>query len=159
MNGDFHFDSAQVNEFQGFDQVEPAKNKGRGYSIAALVLGIVSVASCCLCCCLAYLSLLVMFVCGILAIVFACLSKKETEDKKMSGMAIAGLILGIAGLVIALVSLLLLVTSLATIGAMSDEELVLFLEENFKPYMTEQEYADFLELIQETFGRTVEPAQ
>ena len=159
MNGDFNFGSAQVNEFQGFDQVEPAKDKGRGYSIAALVLGIVSVAGCCLCCCIAYFALLVTFVCGILAVVFACLAKKETENKKMSGMAIAGLILGIAGIVIALVSLLLLVVSLATIGSMTDEELLLFLEETFKPLMSEEEYAEFLDAFQEAYGRAVESAQ
>ena len=145
MNDQFPFNSAEVNEFQGFDPVESSKKPKRTFSIAALVLGIISVAGCCLCCCISFFALPVMFVCGILAIVFAILSKKENENKKMSGMAIAGLILGVVGIVLVIVSALLMVVSLATIGSMSDEELLVFFEENFKPFMTEEEYATFIE--------------
>ena len=140
MNDQFPFNSAEVNEFQGFDPVESSKKPKRTFSIASLVLGIISVAGCCLCCCIP-----VMFVCGILAIVFAILSKKENENKKMSGMAIAGLILGVVGIVLVIVFTLLMVVWLAPIGSMSDEELLVFFEENFKPFMTEEEYATFIE--------------
>ena len=69
-----------------------AENKRKnGFSIAALVLGIVSIV----CCCISYLGL----VCAALAIVFAILDKKQNAG--MNGMALAGLICGIIGAVIA----------------------------------------------------------
>lgn len=58
----------------------------KGLSIAAMVLGIVSVALCCIW----YLSI----PCAILAIIFGVIGKKR--DGK--GMAIAGLVLGIVAI-------------------------------------------------------------
>ncbi len=62
---------------------------GKGMAIASLVLGIVALAIG-WCCCIG-------LICGILAIVFSCISKKR--DGRFSGMALAGLILGCAGIV------------------------------------------------------------
>lgn len=59
------------------------QNGGKGLSIAAMVLGIVSVVFCCVW----YLSI----PCAILAIIFGVIGKKRDGR----GMAIAGLVLGI----------------------------------------------------------------
>ena len=59
------------------------QNGGKGLSIAAMVLGIVSVVFCCVW----YLSI----PCSILAIIFGIIGKKRDGR----GMAIAGLVLGI----------------------------------------------------------------
>lgn len=59
------------------------QNGGKGLSIAAMVLGIVSVVLCCIW----YLSI----PCAILAIIFGIIGKKRDGR----GMAIAGLVLGI----------------------------------------------------------------
>ena len=136
-----------------FDPIPPSNNtaRGRGFAIASLVCGILGMLMCC--CCVYWFNLIL----GILAVVFSVVSARQS--KKIRGLAIAGLILGIAGIVIALVSLLLLVVSLATIGSMTDEELLLFLEETFKPLMSEEEYAEFLDAFQEAYGRAVESAQ
>ena len=59
------------------------QNGGKGLSIAAMILGIVSVVLCCIW----YLSI----PCAILAIIFGVIGKKRDGR----GMAIAGLVLGI----------------------------------------------------------------
>lgn len=64
------------------------QNGGKGLSIAAMVLGIVSVAFC-------YVSY-VSLPCAILAIIFGIIGKKRDGR----GMAIAGLILGIIAIVL-----------------------------------------------------------
>ena len=63
--------------------------KTMGWSVAALVLGIVSVV----CCCFGWASLIL----GVLAIVFAVISRRSLGY--FDGMSIAGLILGIFGIV------------------------------------------------------------
>ena len=100
MNQNFDYQPSPEGINTSFDPVPPAEEKkeGRGFAIASLGLGIVSLFTCC-CCCLCNL-LFVPLICGILAIVFAVVSKNRSSDKKMSGMAIAGLILGIIGVVI-----------------------------------------------------------
>ena len=148
MNNDFNFTPEQSGIYQGFDPVEPAGKKKNTYALASLILGIVSVASCCLCCCISYFALGVMLICGVLAIVFAILSKKESEDKKFSGKALAGLILGIVGVVLVVLFAIVMIASVALIGSMSNEELLTFIEETFKPLMTEEEYAEFIAPIE-----------
>lgn len=85
-NGSFEPDYTVIN-----DQFAAEAKRKNGFSIAALVLGIVSIV----CCCISYLGL----VCAALAIIFAVLDKKQNEG--MNGMALAGLICGIIGAVIA----------------------------------------------------------
>lgn len=69
---------------------EPAKDK-KGFSIAALVLGIVAIVLCCIW----YISI----PCGILAIIFGVLGIKSSKK----GMSIAGVTTGTIGLIISLI--------------------------------------------------------
>ena len=85
-NGSFEPNYTVINE-----QFAAEQTRKNGFSIAALVLGIVSIV----CCCISYLGL----ICATLAIIFAILDKKQNSS--MNGMALAGLICGIIGAVIA----------------------------------------------------------
>lgn len=69
---------------------EPAKDK-KGFSIAALVLGIIAIVLCCIW----YISI----PCGILAIIFGVLGIKSSKK----GMSIAGVTTGTIGLIISLI--------------------------------------------------------
>ena len=75
---------------------EQEKDK-KGFSIAALVLGIIAIV----CCCVWYISV----PCGILAIIFGVVGIKSSKK----GMSIAGLITGAIGLVISIVMFIALV--------------------------------------------------
>ena len=88
------------NQGFGMPPQQPEQN-GKGYAIASLCLGIASVFFTCLCCCLYYVAI----VTGILAIVMAFISKNKNGGK-MSGPAIAGLILGILGILFFLIMLI-----------------------------------------------------
>ena len=106
------FDYSQPNEqspfTQNFDTMSPTTQKnGKGFAIASLCLGIASLVLCCCCCCLYYAAI----VTSILAIIFAVLSK-NANGGKMSGMAIAGLILGIIGIILFLLIVVLNVSGL-----------------------------------------------
>ena len=72
--------------------VQPVKDR-KGFAIAGLVLGIVSVVFCCL----SWVDAIV----SIIAIVFSVLGLKSSKNK----MAIAGVILGAVGLLLAIVFL------------------------------------------------------
>ena len=101
------FDYSQPNEqppfMQGFDMMSPSTQKSdKKYAIASLCLGIASIVLYCCCCCLYYVAI----VTSILAIIFAILSK-NANGGKMSGMAIAGLILGIIGIILFLLIVVL----------------------------------------------------
>ena len=75
---------------------EPEKDK-KGFSIAALVLGIIAIVLCCIW----YISI----PCGILAIIFGVIGIKSSKK----GMSIAGLITGAIGLVISILIFIALV--------------------------------------------------
>ena len=75
---------------------EPEKDK-KGFSIAALVLGIIAIVLCCIW----YISV----PCGILAIIFGIIGIKSSKK----GMSIAGLITGAIGLVISIIMFVALV--------------------------------------------------
>ena len=70
-------------------------NDKNGMAVASLVLGIISIC----CCCVSWVSLIL----GVLAIVFAVLSKKNPAQK---GLATAGLVMGIIAVVLAVVSII-----------------------------------------------------
>ena len=72
-----------------YEIFEKTKHKTRGFSVAAMTLGIISV----LCCCFGWVSLVL----GIAAIVFSVVSRVTLGY--FDGMCIAGLILGIFGVV------------------------------------------------------------
>ena len=75
---------------------ETEKDK-KGFSIAALVLGIIAIVLCCIW----YISI----PCGILAIIFGIIGIKSSKK----GMSIAGLITGAVGLVISIIIFIALV--------------------------------------------------
>ena len=74
----------------------PAKREGKGFSIAAMILGIFSVV----CCCLTPVSL----ICSILAIVFSILGRLRSGY--FNGMAMAGLVCGIIAFVLGAYSII-----------------------------------------------------
>lgn len=141
MNNEFNF---QSNPQSGF---EPAQKKPQnGYAIASLVLGIVSVLCCCCCCFANIIGLILMGVSAVLAIVFAFLSKKNTNGK-MDGKAIAGLVLGIVAIVMLLLFLAALVGIYNMIGQIPQEELLALMEETYKPMLDEATYNEMIETI------------
>ncbi len=74
-----------------FKMVTPSgRRKTYGWSVASMVLGILSV----ICCCTGYAGI----VFGALAIIFAVISRKNLGY--FDGMAVAGLVLGIIGFVL-----------------------------------------------------------
>ncbi len=77
------------------DDFAKEQKRKNGFSIASLVLGIVSIA----CCCFNYIPLIL----GILSVIFAIIDKKNNAT--MNGMAIAGLICGIVSIALALISI------------------------------------------------------
>ena len=143
MNNEFDFQSNLT--------ATEKKNKN-GYAIASLVLGIVSILSCC-CCCSSGLGLIFMGVSAILAIVFAFVSKKN-NDGKMDAKAIAGLVLGIVTVVVLLCFAAAIVGTYALIDQMPQEEMLAFVEENFKPMLegNEEAYNAFVESIKAIYG-------
>ncbi len=72
----------------------------KGYSIAALVLGIVALFCTCYCCCFYFIAP----ICSVIAIVMAIISRRDNNGK-LSGMALVGLILAILALLFFLVIL------------------------------------------------------
>ena len=76
---------------------EEAEKDKKGFSIAALVLGIIAIVLCCVW----YISI----PCGILAIIFGIIGIKSSKK----GMSIAGLITGAVGLVISIIIFIALV--------------------------------------------------
>lgn len=85
------------------EKEEPAKDR-KGFSIAALVLGIVAIVLCCIW----YISI----PCGILAVIFGILGIKSSKK----GMSIAGLITGAIGLVISIIIFFTLVVIGMVVG-------------------------------------------
>lgn len=81
----------QPNGFQ--NEITPSF---KGYSIAALVLGIIGIVCCC--------SYIIGGTCAVLALVFSIISRKQSGH--FDGMALSGLILAIIGLVLLLASIL-----------------------------------------------------
>lgn len=139
------------NEFD-FQSNLTATEKKNGYAIASLVLGIVSILACC-CCCSSGLGLIFMGVSAILAIVFAFVSKKN-NDGKMDAKAIAGLVLGIVTVVVLLCFAAAIVGTYALIDQMPQEEMLTFVEENFKPMLegNEEAYNALVESIKAIYG-------
>lgn len=99
MNNNFNNVPFEGSGFNTIPTDAPHKS-GRGFAIASMVLGIVAVCLCCCCCGILYW---VSGLLGVLAIVFAILTKTSTG--KFHGMAIAGLILGILAILLFLMML------------------------------------------------------
>ena len=146
MNNEFNFES---NTFGSFAPQE--KKDKNGYAIASLVLGILSVLCCCCCCFAETLGLIVMGVSAILAIVFAFLSKKNSNGK-MDGKAIAGLVLGIIAIVMLLLFVVAIVGVYTMIGTVPQEDLLTLIEETYKPMLDEQTYNELVESIKTIYA-------
>lgn len=99
MNYDYQFQNDSGNNNGGMPPVNlgtPAKN-GHGMALASLILSIVSILLLFFgCCCINLIP-------AIVAIVFAAISAKR--DKKMSAMAIIGLVVAIICIVLSLILL------------------------------------------------------
>jgi F0F1-type ATP synthase membrane subunit a len=120
------------NEFNFQPYTSPAKGAQKdGYALASLVLGIVAVLCTC-CCCASALAIIPMGICAILAIVFAFVSKKNSNGK-MDKKAVAGLVLGIVAMVILFIFLVSVVGTYALIDSTPQEELLAMIEETYKP--------------------------
>ena len=145
MNNEFNFQS-------NYNSFEPTQKKSQnGYAIASLVLGIVSILCCCCCCFADTIGLILMGVAAVLAIVFAFLSKKNTNGK-MDGKAIAGLVLGIVAIVVLLCFLAALVGVYTMIGQIPQEELLAIVEETYKPMVDEATYNELVEAIKTIYA-------
>lgn len=79
------------------DDFAKEQKRQNGFSIASLVLGILSLA----CCCFTYIPLVL----GILGVVFAVIDKKTNST--MNGMATAGMVCGIVSIAIGVLSIAL----------------------------------------------------
>lgn len=140
MNNEFNFES---NPYGGFAPQAKEKN---GAAIASLIFGIIAVLCCCCCCFVETLGLIVMGVSAILAIVFAFVSKKNTNGK-MDKKAIAGLVLGIVAIVMLLLFVAAIVGVYAMIDTVPQEELLALMEETYKPMVDEETYNEIIESI------------
>ena len=138
------------NEFD-FQSYTPSAEKKNGYAVASLVLGIASLLLCC-CCCASVFGLIPMGICAVLAIVFACLSKKD--GGKMQAIAIAGLVLGIVSILVLLLFLVAIIGTYTMIDTLPQEELLAFVEETYKPLFeaNEDSYNELVEAIKSIYA-------
>ena len=75
----------------------PEEPESKGFAIASLVMGILSIITCC--------CTITGILFGILGIIFSCVQAKDSEGKKPTP-ATVGLILSIIGVVIAIISII-----------------------------------------------------
>ena len=108
-----------------FGNMPQQDNGSKGYATASLVLGILSMVFICILCCFYYAAL----PCAILSIVFAFVAKKKNGGT-MPGKAVAGLILAIIGILLFIVCIAFEIWFTATLGGMTDEEILAWLEEH-----------------------------
>lgn len=146
MNNEFNF------ETNPYSASAPQQKKKNGFSIASLVLGIVSLVGCC-CCCGEIIGTILMGICGVLAIVFAFLSKKDNGGK-MDGKAIAGLVLGIVALVFLVFFLILAINLNAMLGSMTEADFIAYFDANLKPLVDEATYNEFIEAFKEIYAES-----
>ena len=123
-NFDYQPQGEFSNDFEApfSDASKKTTGHAKGYAITSLVLGIVGMVFACFCCCLYYLA----FVLAVISIVFAFLARKD-NNKKMPGMAIAGLILAI----IAILGFLIMLTLEIYVATLSEADLNALFESIF----------------------------
>ncbi|MBR1390378.1 MAG: DUF4190 domain-containing protein [Lachnospiraceae bacterium] len=92
-------------EFNSGEVTNTGEDQPKGFAIASLVCGIISIPFCCV----TWVSL----VCGILGIVFSIVQKNKYGEHKL---AKAGMICGIVGLVLAVLVWVLALLGIAALG-------------------------------------------
>ncbi len=112
MNNGNNFNQYNNGGFS-YQTVMEMKSRNRGFAIASMILGILSI----LCCCFTYIGIAL----SIIAIVFAVVSRVRMGY--FDGMAIAGLVLGIIGFVFGV--------SILIIDIAFTEQLEAWLEANY----------------------------
>lgn len=95
-------------------QQAPVQTGTNGMAIGALVCGLLSLLSSFFVCFL--IPAFIAFICGILGIIFAAVSRKKTPTGKMPGMAIAGLVCAILGLITAVIYIILFFIGLGAVN-------------------------------------------
>ena len=123
-NGQWGNGQKNQNDYAFRTVMNNGRPKTLGWSVASMVLGIISVV----CCCLGYSSIFL----GIGAIVLSIVARKSLGY--FDGLSIAGLVLGIFGVVFG-------IAILAAISAVGEEFWDEYLEEFKKAY--EEAYPDF----------------
>lgn len=104
MNGQFEYQSSYAPYEQ---ETNPQTDR---YATAALILGIIAlVTGCCCCCCCVFA---IGGACGVAAIVLAILAR-HSNNGKMPGKAVAGLILGIIAIILCILFLVVWIIGLA----------------------------------------------
>ena len=136
MNNEFdYFPSIEQSSFAQSPAPSPVSGHARGYSLAALLLGIGSLF-CTLCCCCLYMLAPVL---SILAIVMACLARRDNA-RRMPGKATAGLVLAIIGLALSAIIILFEIIMVTMPSNEFQEMIRRIIEENYG--MSLEEYLD-----------------
>lgn len=103
------------NEFNQVQATPEVANEGKGFSIAALVLGVLGVVG-------GWIPVVCYFttICAILGIIFGVKGRKMSVavHGKASGLATAGLVLGIIGTAFAVLGILCTVVCAAAVATM-----------------------------------------
>ena len=138
MNDSFGYTDYQADYAQSASSV--SVNGSSGMATAALVLGILSVTLTCCCCCLIPINLIL----GLLAVIFAFVSKKQTGGA-FNGKARWGLILGIIGILLFVV-MMVFIFSGAPLSTLFDdaEELEKWMEQVENYYQHPEDYPNGL---------------
>lgn len=136
MNNEFdYYPTSNTEAPSGFLRPEPPSGHAKGYATASLCLGIAALF-CTLCCCCFYM---LTPICAIIAIVMACLARRD-NNRKLSGLAVAGLVTAIIGLVLFAFILIFEIIMLALPTSQIQEILRQVIEENYG--ITFEEYLD-----------------
>ena len=89
--------TSSSNYYSNNSYTTPEEPVSKGFAIASLVMGILSIVTCC--------CTITGILFGILGIIFSCVQAKDSEGKKPT-QATVGLVLSIIGVVIAIVSMI-----------------------------------------------------
>ena len=142
MDNQFGYQSNEPS-FQQVNLSNRPNGHAKGYSIASLSLGIAAIFVCCCCCCLFFLGGL----CGVLAIIFAILARRDNGGK-MPGMALAGLIIGIIGILLFIIVCISFFSTFSTLPT-NPEKMRVFLQDLERFYQDMGYDVDFSEYYEQ----------
>ena len=142
-NFDYQPQNDLSNDFNAFTQPSQVPSgHAKGYAITSLVLGIIAMIFACFCCCLYYLAAVL----AVVSIVMAFLARRD-NNKKMPGMAIAGLILAI----VAILGFLIMLVMEVYIASLSEAELNTLFESIFG-----MDYNEFMSEFEAAYSEEME---